>query len=136
MGLGVYALLLIAAPRLLGDPDSYSHLEVGRWIMAHGALPATDPFSFSVRAAHWITFGWLSEVIYAAAFALSGWPGVVAVAAAAIALAFGLFTFFLLRELSPTLTLLMVIAALTLLAPHILARLPGALINPALAFAV
>ena len=61
-----------------------------------------------MHGASWITFEWLSEVIYAGAYALSGWPGVVVVAAAAIALAFGLFTFFLLRELSPTQTLLMV----------------------------
>ena len=51
VGLGIYALLLIAAPRLLGDPDSYSHVGVGRWIMAHGTLPATDPFSFSMHGA-------------------------------------------------------------------------------------
>lgn len=122
VGLGVYAVLLILGPRLLSDPDSYSHIELGRWIMAHGSLPASDPFSFSRHGAPWITFEWLSEVIYAGAYALSGWPGVVVVAAAAIALAFGLFTFFLLRELSPTQTLLMVIAAVILLAPHMLAR--------------
>ncbi len=122
VGLCIYALLLVAGPRLLGDPDSYSHIEVGRWIIAHGTLPASDPFSFSMHGAHWITFEWLSEVIYAAVYGFAGWPGVVAIAAAAIALAFGLFTFFLLRELSPTLTLLMVIAALVLLAPHMLAR--------------
>lgn len=128
-GLSVYALLLIVGPRLLGDPDSYSHIEVGRWIIAHGTLPASDPFSFSMHGAPWITFEWLSEVIYAGAYALSGWPGVVIIAAAAIALAFGLFTFFLLRELSPTLTLLMAIAAVILLAPHMLAR-PHVLVLP------
>ncbi|MBR0699546.1 hypothetical protein JQ599_06520 [Bradyrhizobium diazoefficiens] len=122
VGLCVYAMLLVAGPRLLADPDSYSHIEVGRWIIAHGALPASDPFSFSMRGAPWITFEWLSEVIYAGIYALAGWPGVVAIAAAAIALAFGLFTSFLLRELSPTLTLLMVMAAVVLLAPHMLAR--------------
>ena len=42
VSLGVYALLLIVGPRLLGDPDSYSHIEVGRWIIAHGTLPASD----------------------------------------------------------------------------------------------
>ena len=75
-----------------------------------------------MHGAPWITFEWLSEVIYAAAYALSGWAGVVALAAAAIALAVGLLTRFLLRELAPTPALLMVIAAVMLLAPHILAR--------------
>jgi hypothetical protein len=119
---GVYALLLMLGPRLLNDPDSYSHVATGRWIMAHGAVPASDPFSFSMHGAPWIAFEWLSEVIYAAIYAISGWAGVVVLAAAAISLAFGLLTRFLLRELSPTPTLLMLIAALALMAPHMLAR--------------
>ena len=122
VGAGVYALLLTLAPRLLNDPDSYSHIAIGRWIMAHGAVPASDPFSFSMHGAPWISFEWLSEVIYAAAYALSGWAGVVALAAAAIALAVALLMRFLLRELSPMPALLMVMAAVTLLAPHMLAR--------------
>lgn len=129
VGLALYAVLLVAGPRLLGDPDSYSHIEVGRWIIAHGSLPTSDPFSFSKHGAPWVPFEWLSEVIYAAAYALAGWPGVVAVAAAAIALAFGLLTFYLLRALSPALTLVMVIAAVVLLAPHMLAR-PHVLVLP------
>ncbi|MDA9492135.1 hypothetical protein [Bradyrhizobium sp. CCBAU 11361] len=129
VSLGVYAVVLILGQRLLNDPDSYSHIEVGRWIMAHGALPASDPFSFSMHGAPWITFEWLSEIVYAGVHALAGWPGVLVVAAAAIALAFGLLTFFLLREFSPTLTLIMVIAAIILSAPHMLAR-PHVLVLP------
>ena len=60
-----------------------------------------------MHGAPWITFEWLSEIVYAGVYALAGWPGVLVVAAAAIALAFGLLTFFLQRELSPALTLLM-----------------------------
>src|ERR1700736_4112692 len=89
---GVHALLLALGPRLLNDPDSYSHIAVGRWILAHGGVPATDPFSFSMHGAPWITFEWLAQVIFAAVYALSGWAGVVALAAAAIALAVGLLT--------------------------------------------
>ena len=65
VGAVVYALLLALGPRLLNDPDSYSHIGVGRWILAHGNVPASDPFSFSMHGAPWITFEWLSEVIYA-----------------------------------------------------------------------
>ncbi len=122
VGAAVYALLLMLGQQLLNDPDSYSHIAVGRWIMAHGAVPASDPFSFSMRGAPWISFEWLSEVIYAVVYALSGWAGVVVLAAAAIALAIGLLTRFLLRELAPTPALLMVIAAVVLTAPHMLAR--------------
>jgi hypothetical protein len=122
VGAGVYVLLLTQGSKLLNDPDTYSHIAVGRWIIAHGAVPTTDPFSFSMQGAPWIAFEWLSEVIYAAIFALAGWPGVVALAAAAAALAVGLLTRFLLRELAPTPALLMVVAAIVLLAPHLLAR--------------
>jgi hypothetical protein len=122
VGAGVYVLLLTLGLKLLNDPDSYSHIAVGRWIMAHGAVPASDPFSFSMHGAPWITFEWLSQVLYAAVYALSGWAGVVVLAASSIALAIGLLTRFLLRELSPTPALLMVIAAITLTAPHMLAR--------------
>ena len=122
VGAGVYVLLLTQGSKLLNDPDTYSHIAVGRWIIAHGAVPTTDPFSFSMQGAPWIAFEWLSEVIYAAVFALAGWPSVVALAAAAAALAVGLLTRFLLRELAPTPALLMVVAAIVLLAPHMLAR--------------
>src|SRR5258708_39605969 len=101
VGAGVYVLLLTLGQRLLNDPDSYSHIAVGRWIMANGAMPASDPFSLSMHGAPWITFEWLSEVIYAAAYGLSGWAGVVALAAAAIALAVGLRARFPVRGPSP-----------------------------------
>jgi len=129
VGAGVYVLLLTFGPQLLNDPDTYSHVALGRWIMSHGALPERDPFSFSTYGAPWITFEWLSQIFYAAIYALSGWAGVVALASAAIALALGLLTHFLLRELAPGPTLLMVAAAMALLAPHLLAR-PHVLVLP------
>jgi hypothetical protein len=119
---GVYVLLLALGPRLLSDPDSYSHIAVGRWILAHGALPTSDPFSFSMHGEPWIAFEWLSEVIYAAVYAFAGWNGVVALAAAMIALAIGLLMRFLLRELPAATALLIVIPVVVLLAPHMLAR--------------
>jgi hypothetical protein len=129
LGAGVYFLLVALGPQLLNDPDSYSHLALGRWILANGAVPRSDSFSFSMHGAHWISFEWLSEVIYAAVYIFSGWNGVLALAAAAVALAVGLLARALLRELSPRLTLLMIVAAVVLLAPHLLAR-PHALALP------
>ena len=119
---GVYLLLIVLGPRLLADPDTYSHIALGRWIMEHQALPDGDPFSHTMRGAHWVAFEWLSQLVYANAHALGGWVAVVAVAAAAAAAAFGQLTRFLLREWQPTPTLVAVLAAFVLTAPHILAR--------------
>ena len=108
VGATVYVLLLALGPRLLSDPDSYSHIAVGRLILSHGTLPTSDPFSFSMHGAPWIAFEWLSEVIYATVYAFAGWNGVVAFASAMIALAIGLLIRFLLRKLPAAMSLLIV----------------------------
>jgi hypothetical protein len=121
-GAAVYMLLLALGPRLLSDPDTYSHIAVGRWILTHGVWPTTDPFSFSMHGGPWIAFEWLSEVIYASVYALAGWNGLVAFTSAMIAVAIGLLTHFLLRQLSAVLTLFIILAVVVLLTPHLLAR--------------
>ncbi|HEY6699719.1 MAG TPA: hypothetical protein VI137_02710 [Pseudolabrys sp.] len=104
---GVYVLLLALGPRLLSDPDTYSHIALGRWILEHHAIPTTDPFSANFRRTHWVAFECLSQIAFAAAHATGGWIGVVELTAAAVAAALGLLTRFLrasgnqLRRLSP-----------------------------------
>jgi hypothetical protein len=119
---GVYVLLIALGGRLLADPDSYSHIALGRWILEHHAVPTGDPFSQTMQGAHWIAFEWLSQVAYAIAFGLGGWTAVVALAAAAAAAAFAQLARFLLREWQPAPTIIALLAALVLLSPHILAR--------------
>jgi hypothetical protein len=119
---GAYVIVIAVAPQLLNDPDTYSHLALGRWIIEHGAVPTVDPFSANFRGSHWLAFEWLSEVVFALSYAAGGWTGMVAVASAAAAATFGLLTRFLLRELRPTAALFGVLVALPLTAPHILAR--------------
>src|SRR5690349_12841800 len=119
---GAYLVVIAVAPQLLNDPDTYSHLALGRWILEHGTVPTTDPFSANLRGTHWLAFEWLSEVVFALSYAAGGWIGMVAVASAAAAAAFGLLSRFLLRELQPTAALFGVLIALPLTAPHILAR--------------
>jgi hypothetical protein len=126
---GVYLMLLPLGGKLLNDPDSYWHLAVARWILEHRAFPSADPFSHTMPGAHWIAFEWLSEMIYAGAHALGGWPAVVIVAAAAIAIAFGLLLHFLLQRLDVIPALILALAAVVLAAPHMLAR-PHALVLP------
>ena len=98
---GIYVLLLVLGPRLLAAHYTYSHIALGRWIRQHQALPDGDPFSHTMRGAHWIAFEWLSQLVYAYAYALGGWVAAVAVAATAAAAAFGQLTRFLLRAITP-----------------------------------
>src|SRR4051812_45722425 len=88
----VYLVTLASGEDLLGDADSYWHLAVARWIVAHRAFPTSDPFSFTFTGAHWIAKEWLSQLLYAGAFDLAGWPGIAVLAAAAVGLAFALLT--------------------------------------------
>ena len=119
---GAYMLLLVLGPRLLSDPDTYSHIALGRWILDHHSVPTTDPFSANFRGTHWVAFEWLSQIAFAGAHAVGGWLGVAALTAAAVATALGLLTRFLLREWQPNAVLVAVLCALLLTAPHILAR--------------
>src|SRR5215471_13391288 len=77
MGLSAKGMLLVAGilamlmrPALI-DPDYYWHVEAGRWIVMHGALPTTDPFSFTARYP-WVTHEWLSEIFLYGVFAAGG----------------------------------------------------------------
>jgi hypothetical protein len=119
---GIYALLMLLGSRLLGDPDTYSHIAMGRWIVEHRSAPTNDPLSLTMRGEHWIAFEWLSQVAYATVQSLGDWLGVVALAAAAASASFGLLTRFLLRHWQPVPTLIAVLAAFVLVSPHILAR--------------
>ena len=119
---GVYVLLLALGPRMLADPDTYSHVALGRWMLDHHTVPTTDPFSATLRGTHWVAFEWLSQITFAAAYAIGGWTAVVVLPAAAVSIAIGILTRFLLREWQPTATLAAVLIAFLLTAPHILAR--------------
>lgn len=118
----VYVVLLPLGARLLNDPDTYSHIAMGRWLIEHRTYPTGDPFSHSKAGSPWAAFEWGSQLLLYAAYALAGWSGVVALAAAAIASAFGLLTHFLRRHLAPTQTMILLLAAFILLTPHLLAR--------------
>jgi hypothetical protein len=79
---GVFASIALA--RGLFDPDYFWHLATGRLILEGGAVPVTDPFSFTWHGEPWIADQWLADVVIAAGVASVG-PGVVIVAFAFVA---------------------------------------------------
>jgi hypothetical protein len=122
VGVGVYALFLLAGNRLLIDPDTLWQITVGQWIIDHGAVPTTDVYSFTMRGQPWISTQWLAQVMFAESCALFGWSGPVVLASGAIAATIALLAKFLSRRLSDSTTLVFIAAALALTVPHLLAR--------------
>ena len=122
VGAGIYAVLLLAGNRLLNDPDTMWQITVGQWIIDHRAVPETDVYSFTMRGQPWISTQWLAQVLYAGAYAVFGWSGLVVLAAAATSATFALLAKFLSRHLSESATLVIIPAALALTVPHLLAR--------------
>ena len=72
---------------LLADGDTGWHIRTGELILATGAVPATDPFSFSRAGEPWFAWEWLSDVIFAVVHRYWGLPGIVFLAGILIALA-------------------------------------------------
>ncbi|MFA6267629.1 MAG: hypothetical protein WC670_18175 [Pseudolabrys sp.] len=125
----LYVMLLALGPKLLNDADTYWQIAVGDWMIAHRAVPHVDVYSWTFAGSPWISSQWLAQVIFAGTYHALGWSGVVAVSALAIATAFGLLTYFLMRHLAPTPALVMAMGGFVLAAPHMLAR-PHALALP------
>lgn len=120
--LAVYALLLLAGDQLLRDPDTYWQIAIGDWIVARRAVPHTDPYSWTMQGAPWISTQWLAQVALAASYRVLGWAGPVLLAAIAVATAFGLLARFVTQRLAQIPALVLMSAALALTVPHLLAR--------------
>ncbi|MGF6432285.1 hypothetical protein [Bradyrhizobium elkanii] len=131
VAIGVYILLVVFGRHVLRDPDIFWHIETGRWIFDHLAVPSTDPFSHTVNGMIWIEHEWLADVIYAVAMSVAGWRGVLALSALALATAFALQTRFLLRHVRELIAIEITIIAVVLIEGHALAR-PHALAYPIL----
>lgn len=73
------ALLAAAAATALHfhffDPDTWWHLKVGEQILATGALPRQDPYSFTASGSPWMAYEWLGEVIFTLVLRWAGMKG-------------------------------------------------------------
>ena len=120
------ALVMLAValfvPGVLNDPDTFWHIKAGEWMIAHGAVPHTDPFSYTRAGAPWVAHEWLAEVAFALAFRAAGWGGVVTLTALAVAAAFFQLARHLGRWLPVPVVLLMSLLAASCVAPGLLAR--------------
>lgn len=81
----VFATFVIALPLVLAtsgkifkDGDTSWHVATGRWIIAHGRVPTSDPFSFTMPGHPWVAHEWGADLLFAAAFGLAGFAGLAA----------------------------------------------------------
>lgn len=48
---------------MVTDPDLWWHLAAGRHMVATGAIPTSDPFSYTAAGQPWIAHEWLAEIV-------------------------------------------------------------------------
>jgi hypothetical protein len=122
VGAGGYLFGLVTGDSLLLDSDSFWQIGVGQWIIDHAAMPYADFYSFTHAGEPWLSNAWLSQVLYAIAYAHHGWAGVVVLAALAIAAALAIFVHLLKPYFEPAHRILLATLALALSCHHLLAR--------------
>jgi hypothetical protein len=86
--------LFMASPmgwdRLLWDGDVALHTRTGDFILDHGHIPTTDPFSFTKPGERWFAYEWLTAIIFAELNRWIGLKGIVLLCGVVIALYFTL----------------------------------------------
>lgn len=78
MLLALYAIVPVTVALCpVADPDLWWHLRTGQWVVEHGTVPTTDPFSFPGQDHPWIAYSWLFEVVVHGFFSGLGLTGIL-----------------------------------------------------------
>jgi hypothetical protein len=83
------------------DNDLWGHVFFGRSILALGAIPRADPYSYTVAGQPWMNHEWLSQVVLAATYEWTGSAGLLLLKFA-VALATFLLLFSMVRRRTDT----------------------------------
>src|SRR5579875_1779406 len=67
--------ILSGARILFSDGDTGWHIRTGDWILAHGAVPRMDLFSFTKPHQAWFAWEWGSDVLFALIHRMAGLTG-------------------------------------------------------------
>ena len=99
---GAVVVLALAFPFLLAlerisDSDTFWQLKTGEWILVHGSVPRTDPFSATVSGKPWLDREWLFQAAIYGVYSRGGFNALV-VAKAAIVFLTGLVIFLACRR--------------------------------------
>lgn len=73
----IFAASIPLSTNAVTDPDIGWHLMTGRWIVEHGAVPQTDPFSAHGQGKPWVAYSWLFEITLYGLYAAMGLSGFI-----------------------------------------------------------
>jgi hypothetical protein len=107
---------------LLSDCDTGWHIRTGEWILANGAVPLHDIFSFSKPGGVWYAWEWLSEVLWATLNAHGGLRTVVFFSMMLICVTFTLLFRLVCRKANPVIAIAVTMVAAAGSSIHWLAR--------------
>jgi len=84
------AVIFAYAPRgiTIGESDIWWHLLNARHLVLHHSFPRIDTYSFTAAGSRWISYEWISELLFLAAFRTAGLQGLVILYATLIVLIF------------------------------------------------
>jgi hypothetical protein len=121
------AVLLIPAAlgsstTIFNDGDVSWHIATGQWILAHQAIPRTDPFSFTWAGKPWVPIEWLAEVALGAAYRVARYSGVAALVTAALIALHAIVYTNAARRVRPWIAVGIIVAMDVVLIPMMFAR--------------
>jgi hypothetical protein len=73
----LYCFAVFQAMVPIQDTDIWWHLRTGQWILAHGQVPMTDPFSTYGAGKPWIAYSWLFEILVYGLYRSFGLSGIL-----------------------------------------------------------
>ena len=117
-----YSIILISPRALLEDPDTLWHIRTGEWILSHTQVPTVDLYSYTALGQRWISTEWLSEVLYALAYRIGEWRGVVILSAISCAAIVAIICFHLVANLRFSLAIAWTALTALVISHHFLAR--------------
>ena len=111
------------AASLLADGDTGWHIRTGEHILATGAFPHEDLFSFTMEGRQWFAWEWLSDTLFALVHQVAGLKGIVFLGGVVIAgTAALLFRYMMWLEVNVLVAILGMFAALSPATMHWLSR--------------
>jgi hypothetical protein len=110
------------ARALLNDGDTGWHIRTGEWILANGAVPKVDPFSFSKPGEPWFAWEWLSDVLLAWLNSVDGLRAVTLFSIALICVTFTLLYLLVRQKSNAVLAIWVTMVAAAASSIHWLAR--------------